>query len=130
MSEPVRIGLVGPPASGKSTLRRALDLNLVADEPDAVIALVRYGHRSADVGEIPKVAVLSRADEITGGRVDSMSSARHLARGYAEPVVAVDGLLACGLTAEDHEFVVSLARLPGMRQTDGSSPPTGRAPPP
>jgi hypothetical protein len=138
MSEPVRIGLIGPPGSGRSTLRRALDLNdgrdvvvgsvyfdsdqtgprralglnLVADEPDAVIALVRYGHRSADVGDVPKVAVLSRADEITGGRVDSMSSARHLARGYAEPVVAVDALLACGVRPADHELLVSLARLP------------------
>src|SRR5688500_16604343 len=70
------------------------------------------------------VAVISRADEIAGGRVDAMVSARHIAQRYrAEPavrglcqnVVAVSGLIAeTGRTLRQSEFaaLAELAREP------------------
>jgi hypothetical protein len=106
-------------------------------EADAVVYLMRHVHardaafleafrdrgvaRSAAVNA---VAVLSRADEIGGGRVDAMFSARGIAaryrtdptvRGLCQNVVAVAGLLAeTGRTLRqaEHTALAALARVP------------------
>lgn len=106
-------------------------------EADAVIYLMRHLHSAdADFLEsfrdrgvarataVTTVAVLSRADEIGGGRADAMFSARGIAtryrsepalRGLCQNVVAVAGLLAhTGRTLRQNEFVAlsELAALP------------------
>jgi hypothetical protein len=106
-------------------------------EADAVIYLMRHLH-SADADflesfrdrgvaratSVTTVAVLSRADEIGGGRADAMFSARAIAtryraepslRGLCQNVVAVAGLLAhTGRTLRQAEFaaLTELAALP------------------
>jgi hypothetical protein len=106
-------------------------------EADAVIYLMRHLHVAdtefleafrdrgvARAASVNTVAVISRADEIGGGRVDAMSSARAVARRYrVEPAlrglcqdtVAVAGLLAqTARTLRQQEFVTlcELARMP------------------
>ena len=106
-------------------------------EADAVIYLMRHLHSAdADFLEsfrdrgvarataVTTVAVLSRADEIGGGRADAMFSARAIAaryraepalRGLCQHVVAVAGLLAhTGRTLRQAEFtaLAELSRLP------------------
>jgi hypothetical protein len=106
-------------------------------EADAVIYLMRHLHSAdADFLEsfrdrgvarataVTTVAVLSRADEIGGGRADAMFSARGIAtryrsepalRGLCQNVVAVAGLLAhTGRTLRQAEFaaLADLASLP------------------
>lgn len=96
-------------------------------EADAVIYLMRQLHASdaefleafrdqgvARAASVNTVGVISRADEIGGGRVDAMSSARAVAgryrtepalRGLCQNVVAVAGLLAqTGRTLRQTEF--------------------------
>lgn len=106
-------------------------------EADAVIYLMRHLH-SADANflesfrdqgvaratAINTVAVISRADEIGGGRVDAMISARGIAgryrsdpalQGLCQNVVAVAGLLAfSGRSLRQNDFVAlsALAALP------------------
>ncbi len=106
-------------------------------EADAVIYLMRHLH-SADANflesfrdqgvaratAINTVAVISRADEIGGGRVDAMISARGIAgryrsdpalRGLCQNVVAVAGLLAfSGRSLRQNDFVAlsALAAVP------------------
>ncbi|WP_020525119.1 P-loop NTPase family protein [Catelliglobosispora koreensis] len=70
------------------------------------------------------IGVLSRADEVGGGRVDALVSARQLARALSrEPsansvtvtIVAVSGLLAqagLSLSEDDFELLASLATMP------------------
>jgi hypothetical protein len=102
-------------------------------EADAVIYLMRHLHATdaaflesfrdravARATAVNTVAVISRADEIAGGRIDAMFSARHIARRYrSEPtlrslcqnVVAVSGLIAeTGRTLRQSEFA-ALAEL-------------------
>ncbi|TWP46289.1 GTP-binding protein [Lentzea tibetensis] len=106
-------------------------------EADAVIYLMKHLHSSdasflesfrdqgvARAAAINTVAVISRADEIAGGRVDAMISARAIAARYrTEPalhglcqnVVAVAGLLAHTgrtLTQSEYTFLASLADGP------------------
>jgi len=106
-------------------------------EADAVIYLMRHLHvadaqflesfRDQNVARataVNTVAVISRADEIAGGRVDAMFSARAIAtryraepalRGLCQNVVAVAGLLAfSGRTLRQDEFAAlkKLAELP------------------
>lgn len=105
-------------------------------EADAVVYLMRHVHardaafleafRDRDVGcaAVGAVAVLSRADEIGGGRADALFSARGIAaryradptvRGLCQDVVAVAGLLAeTGRTLRhaEHAALVTLARAP------------------
>jgi hypothetical protein len=78
----------------------------------------------AGAAAVNAVAVLSRADEIGGGRVDAMFSARGIAaryrsdptvRGLCRNVVAVAGLLAeTGRTLRqaEHTALAALARVP------------------
>lgn len=105
-------------------------------EADAVIYLMRHLHvtdaeflesfRDQDVARataVNTVAVISRADEIGGGRVDAMFSARGIAaryraepalRGLCQNVVAVAGLLAhTGRTLRQAEFA-ALTELAGL----------------
>ncbi|MDN5918259.1 MAG: dynamin family protein [Pseudonocardia sp.] len=104
---------------------------------DAVVYLMRHLHaadaeflesfRDQGVGRtsgVNTVAVISRADEIGGGRVDAMFSARGIAaryrtepalRGLCQDVVAVAGLLAqTGRTLRHAEYarLAELAREP------------------
>ncbi|EWM12618.1 hypothetical protein [Kutzneria sp. 744] len=132
--EPLRVGVTGRPKAGKSTLLDALDeddfIEGHTSDVDAVLHLtgpVRAEDRSALQGNpipVNTIVVLARADELGGGRVDAMSSAKMIARRLrAEPelgqlcqdVVAVAGLLAvAGRTLTDAEFdaLVALAALP------------------
>ncbi|MGH4011788.1 MAG: dynamin family protein [Pseudonocardiaceae bacterium] len=106
-------------------------------EADAVIYLMRHLHatdaaflesfRDQGVGRatsVNTVAVLSRADEIGGGRVDAMFSAKTIAQRYrkdptlralCQGVVPVAGLLAqTGRTLRQAEFdaLAALSRAP------------------
>ncbi len=106
-------------------------------EADAVVYLMRHLHATdaqflesfrdqavSQASSANTVAVLSRADEVGGGRVDAMSSARMIAnryrtepalRGLCQTVVPVSGLLALtGRTLRRAEFaaLTELARLP------------------
>jgi 50S ribosome-binding GTPase len=106
-------------------------------EADAVVYLMRHVHARdaafleafrdrglARAAAVNAVAVLSRADEIGGGRVDAMFSARGIAtryradptvRGLCQNVVAVAGLLAeTGRTLRqaEHAALAELARVP------------------
>jgi dynamin family protein len=106
-------------------------------EADAVIYLMRHLHatdaeflesfRDRRVGRassVNTIAVLSRADEIGGGRVDAMFSAKTIAqryrkdptlRGLCQGVVPVAGLLAqTGRTLRQAEFdaLAQLSRAP------------------
>ncbi|MFI7675631.1 hypothetical protein [Actinophytocola sp. NPDC049390] len=97
-------------------------------DADAVLYLMRQPH-ATDVGflqslqdhpiarEAPvnSIVVLSRADEVGGGRIDALTSAKRLARRYrtdvgltglCQNVIAVSGLLAqAGRTLADEEMV-------------------------
>jgi hypothetical protein len=132
--EPLRVGVTGRPKAGKSTLLDALDeddfIEGHTSDVDAVLHLtgpVRAEDRSTLSGNpipVNTIVVLARADELGGGRVDAMTSAKMIARRLrAEPelgqlcqdVVAVAGLLAvAGRTLTDAEFdaLVALAALP------------------
>ncbi|MFC0540159.1 hypothetical protein [Kutzneria chonburiensis] len=132
--EPLRVGVTGRPKAGKSTLLDALDeddfIEGHTSNVDAVLHLtgpVRSEDRSTLSGNpipVNTIVVLARADELGGGRVDAMTSAKMIARRLrAEPelgqlcqdVVAVAGLLAvAGRTLTDAEFdaLVALAALP------------------
>jgi hypothetical protein len=106
-------------------------------EADAVLYLVRQpqnadlgflhtlqDHPIARASAVNSVVVLSRADELGGGRVDALISARQIARRYrrepelqglCQDVVPVAGLLAsAGRTLREAEFdaLVDLARAP------------------
>ncbi|MDN5750135.1 MAG: dynamin family protein [Pseudonocardia sp.] len=106
-------------------------------EADAVVYLMRHLHAAdaqfleafrdqgvARAASVNTVGVISRADEIGGGRIDAMFSANAVARRYrTEPalhglcqnVVAVAGLLAqTGRTLRQAEFAVlaELSRVP------------------
>ena len=86
-----------------------------------------HDHGVARAAPVNTVGVLSRADEIGGGRLDAMASARPVARRYrAEPalrglcqnVVAVAGLLAqTARTLRQAEFAAlrALARIAARR---------------
>ena len=101
---------------GRRTLRFLNPDDERPTEADAVVYLMRHLHAAdaefleafrdqgvSQAASVNTVAVVSRADEIGGGRVDAMVSARTVARRYrTEPalrglcqdVVAVAGLLA------------------------------------
>jgi Dynamin family len=112
-------------------------------EADAVIYLMRHLHATdaeflesfrdrgvSRASSVNTIAVLSRADEIGGGRVDAMFSAKTIAqryrkdptlRGLCQGVVPVAGLLAqTGRTLRQAEFDVlaQLSRAP-REEVDG-----------
>ncbi|WP_122263752.1 dynamin family protein [Ornithinimicrobium cerasi] len=119
----------------------ALTPELGAPEVDAVVYLMRHLHtsdaelleafREATVGDASAVgtlAVLSRADEIGGGRIDAMVSASDVARRYAHDprvrAMALDVLPVAGLLAEgahalrqvDFDALREIAMLPPARR--------------
>ncbi|WP_436491891.1 hypothetical protein [Actinokineospora sp. HUAS TT18] len=150
---PLRLAIVGDPASGRTTLLGAIvgDVitsdRLVVDWPgavelidagtadaDATLVLttrpgaeppaLRPDHPIARATPVSSIVVLSRADELGGGRIDAMISARQVARrhakspelsGLCQDVVAVSGLLALGastLTADEFTVLDHLGRAP------------------
>ncbi|NIH83048.1 GTPase domain-containing protein [Amycolatopsis viridis] len=173
--DPLRLAVVGPSGSGRSTLVAALagespqaemtwfrtapgrsaDELMLMDTPaidggaapstiegismdaDAVLYLVRrpsgadlgflhtlQDHPVARAAPVNALVVLSRADELGGGRIDAVISARQVARRYrvapevaglCQDVVPVAGLLAAaGRTLTEPEFSVlrTLAAIP------------------
>ncbi|HVV12754.1 hypothetical protein [Amycolatopsis sp.] len=179
--DPLRLAVVGPRKSGKSTMVNAIggeefahegeglawfraapsrsqgELTLldtpaidassapntvegICMEADAVLFLVRHP-RNADLGflhtlqdhpiaraaAINSIVVLSRADELGGGRLDALISARQVARRYrrepevselGQDVVPVAGLLAAaGRTMREDEFG-ALAALAALSRTE------------
>ncbi|WP_367132709.1 GTPase domain-containing protein [Saccharothrix sp. HUAS TT1] len=109
----------------------------VYGEADAVLYLTRHLHTTdlqylqtahdhpvTRIAPVNTVLVLARADEIGGGRIDALSSAKQIARRYrreaavtplCQNVVAVAGLLAVAArTARPDEFaaLTALASLP------------------
>jgi hypothetical protein len=122
---------------GQRTLRFLNPDDERPTEADAVVYLMRHLHAAdaeflaafrdqglARAASVNSVAVISRADEIGGGRVDAMVSARAVARRYrtdpvlrglCQNVVAVAGLIAeTGRTLRQTEFaaLAELARQP------------------
>jgi hypothetical protein len=129
-------------------------------EADAVVYLMRHLHAAdaafldafrdrgvARATAVNTVAVISRADEIGGGRVDAMFSARGIAqryrndptvRGLCQNVVAVAGLLAeTGRTIRQTEYgaLAELSRVDrerleaDLRSVDRFLAGTGEGPP-
>jgi hypothetical protein len=107
LEEPLRVGFVGTPGTGKSTLVSALaewptralrDLDLLdtpalAEHVDATVRLVRHlepdelagarpagGSAFAQQTAVNSVLVLGRADEVGAGRIDALLTAKQLAR--------------------------------------------------
>ncbi|GAB3575650.1 GTPase [Amycolatopsis endophytica] len=176
--DPLRLAVVGPRGSGRSTLVTALagepgqgemtwlrtspgrsqDELMVMDTPaidggaapstiegicmdaDAVLHLVRrpseanleflhtlQDHPVARATAVNALVVLSRADELGGGRVDAVISARQVARRYrvapdvrglCQDVVPVAGLLAAaGRTLTEPEFE-TLRTLAAVSRTE------------
>jgi hypothetical protein len=134
-----------------ATSRRTLTLltpdeESSADEPaeaDAVVYLMRHLHVAdaeflesfrdqgvARASSVNTIAVVSRADEVGGGRIDAMLSARRIARRYrsspalrglCQTVLPVAGLLAAtGKTLRQQEFatLASLAAAPRAEMDD------------
>ncbi|GAB3465952.1 P-loop NTPase family protein [Actinophytocola sediminis] len=109
----------------------------VSLEADAVLYLMRHLHET-DLGFLRSIqdhpiaretpvnalVVLSRADEVGGGRIDALTSAKRIARRYrtdaglrglCQNVIAVSGLLAgagVALTADEFAALSALAAVP------------------
>lgn len=101
---------------------------------DAVIYLMRFRHRvdlsmiselgsGGPSGAVTTVAVLSRADEVGGGRLDSLLSARDVAarhaadptmRSHVAAVLPVAGLLAKGARMLRHDDFTMIQRVAGL----------------
>ncbi|MEC3977352.1 GTPase [Amycolatopsis sp. H20-H5] len=151
IGEPVQVGFTGADGTGKSTLAAALgewptralrELTLVDDPSpaahvDATVRLVRHlepdelagvrpvgGSAFARQSAVNVVLVLSRADEVSAGRIDALLTAKQLARrswredplctGF-QGVIAVAGQLAyAGRALQDDEFgaLTALASVP------------------
>jgi hypothetical protein len=121
-----------------STSDAATDVaSRISLDADAVVYLMQNLH-STDLGflqsiqdhpiarETPvnAIVVLSRADEVGGGRIDALTSAKQIARRYrtdaglrglCQNVIAVSGLLAHAgrtLTADEAAALAALAGLP------------------
>jgi 50S ribosome-binding GTPase len=138
--------LIDTPGIGSLTAEnseRSAAFLLPEDEPaaaDAVVYLMRHLHATdfefleafseygaARASGLNAIAVLSRADEIGGGRLDALMSARRVAARYrsdprllglCQDVVAVAGLLAqAGPSLRQDEFQ-AFSRLAGAPRDD------------
>jgi hypothetical protein len=151
---PLRLAITGPAGSGRSTLLGGIvgdvistdrlvvdwpgDVELVDmggdTRPDATLFLMpqpgsdltalRSDHPIARATPVSTIVVLSRADELGGSRIDSLVSARQVARrharspefgGLCQDVVAVTGLLAVGastLTTDEFAVIDLFGRMP------------------
>lgn len=143
-----RVTLVDTPGTSSLTVEAGARTERLLDDdgpaqgddgpaPDAVVYLMRQvhagdvtfleafrGRRGRHVAPVHAVGVLSRADEVGGGRADALALAAGLAAGYTEDprlrplvqsVVPVAGLLAeAAATLDDaeHADLVALAALP------------------
>jgi hypothetical protein len=137
----------GIASTSTSVSRRTLNLLTPEDdtpaEADAVVYLMRHLHVAdaeflesfrdqgvARASSVNTIAVLSRADEVGGGRIDAMLSARRIARRYraspalrglCQTVLPVAGLLATtGRTLRQQEFdaLAALAVAPRADMDD------------
>ncbi|OLR91326.1 hypothetical protein [Actinokineospora bangkokensis] len=149
---PLRVAVTGAPGSGRTTLLNAVvgepvaagsarltvdwpgDVELVdagadggpADAGDVRLHLLPHPGADARVlrahDPVTTLVVLSRADELAGGRVDALLSARRVAKRQAQgelgllcqDVLAVSGLLALGaatLTAPEVQALEAFARV-------------------
>jgi hypothetical protein len=137
----------GIASTSTATSRRTLTLLTPEDdepaEADAVVYLMRHLHVAdaeflesfrdqgvARASSVNTIAVVSRADEVGGGRVDAMLSARRIARRYrsspalrglCQTVLPVAGLLAAtGKTLRQQEFatLAALAAAPRAEMDD------------
>ncbi|WP_033441133.1 GTPase domain-containing protein [Saccharothrix sp. NRRL B-16314] len=112
----------------------------VYGEADAVLYLTRHMHTTdvrylqtahdhpvARAAPVNTVLVLARADEIGGGRIDALSSAKQIARRYrreatvtplCQNVVAVAGLLAVAARTVRADEFTALSRLAALARTD------------
>jgi hypothetical protein len=137
----------GIASTSAANSRRTLSL-LTPDEDqpadaDAVVYLMRHLHVAdaeflesfrdqgvARANAVNTIAVVSRADEVGGGRIDAMLSARRIARRYrasptlrglCQTVLPVAGLLAAtGKTLRQQEYAVlaALAAAPRAEMDD------------
>ncbi|MEV0679817.1 hypothetical protein AB0I60_25150 [Actinosynnema sp. NPDC050436] len=112
----------------------------VHGEADAVLYLTRHVH-SSDLGRlraahdhpvaraapITTVLVLARADEIGGGRIDALTSAKQIARRYrrearvgplCQNVIAVAGLLAVAARTLRADEFAALSALASLARTE------------
>ncbi len=107
LEEPLKVGFVGTPGTGKSTLVSALaewptralreidlfDTPALAEHVDATVRLVRHlepdelagarpagGSAFARRSAVNSILVLGRADEVGAGRIDALLTAKQLAR--------------------------------------------------
>ncbi|PRX44665.1 50S ribosome-binding GTPase [Prauserella shujinwangii] len=101
-------------------------LYLMRHPQDADLAFLRavQDHPVARAAPVTALGVLSRADELGGGRVDAIVSARQIARrhrrepglsGLCQDVLPVAGLAACAgrtLREDEFELLAALAALP------------------
>ncbi|HWC82427.1 MAG TPA: hypothetical protein VG756_20955 [Pseudonocardiaceae bacterium] len=114
-------------------------LDRITRQSDAVLYVGRHGDaedlavmRAATDNPVSRAApvnlvlVLARADEIGGGRIDALTSARQIARRYrgdvnvrgaCQDVIAIAGLIAqAGRTMRENEFA-ALAKLSAVDRT-------------
>jgi 50S ribosome-binding GTPase len=133
----------GIASTSAATSRRTLTLLTPEEEgpaeADAVVYLMRHLHVAdaeflesfrdqgvARASSANTIAVVSRADEVGGGRIDAMLSARRIARRYrgspalrglCQTVLPVAGLLAAtGKTLRQQEFVTLAALAAAPRE--------------
>ncbi|RKT52387.1 GTPase domain-containing protein [Saccharothrix australiensis] len=112
----------------------------VYGEADAVLYLTRHMHHTdlrylqaahdhpvARAAPVGTVLVLARADEIGGGRIDALTSAKQIARRYrreaqvrplCQNVVAIAGLLAVAARTLRPEEFAALASLASLARTE------------
>jgi energy-coupling factor transporter ATP-binding protein EcfA2 len=134
LDEPLTVAVTGPSGSGKSTLIEAVHrevpaIRLIEGATESDAELQVTPHLSALSGTAPyrTIVALSRADEMGGGRVDGLGTARIIARRYqrdpvvaqgCQAVVAVSGLVGlAGRTLTEAEYA-GLATLAARPRTD------------
>lgn len=141
-------GLESPTPGLSARARRAITGELQGFGVDAVVYLMRHLHGSdvafleafaasprAEAGPVNAVAVLARADEIGGGRLDALTAATRVAARYrddprlrrlVQTVVPVNGLLAAHAASLDDDDMAALRALallqPGERALVLSAP--------
>ncbi|GAA2962538.1 hypothetical protein [Actinokineospora diospyrosa] len=123
---PLRVEVVGEPGSGRSTLVEALagaPFETVGSGGDVRLRLVRRPDEVSGGDAVSTIVVLSRADELGGGRIGAVDGARAVAARHArgdvgehcQAVVAVAALPAVGglrLTRADATALSTLASKP------------------
>ncbi|GAA3016091.1 hypothetical protein [Actinokineospora globicatena] len=123
---PLRVGVVGAPGVGRSTVVRALagaPFEVVEGDAAVRLWLVRRPDEAVVADAVSTIVVLARADELGGGRVDAVAAAGRVAARHAredlgercQAVVAVAALPAVGglrLTRDDANALAALVHEP------------------